>query len=146
MAASGVGFLSGAFVQPTTIIRSVLSTSPAVTLATPGGPGVDWASVDKSVAPSVVAISISGADGPQTGSGLLLINGSSQAYVVTDRSLIGTATDADDLGPIGVTFISGKETKGRLVGQDPISGLAVIAVPERSGHLPDRSDRWPTWP
>jgi putative serine protease PepD len=136
VAASGVGFVTGAFVQPTTVIRSVLSTSPAVTLATAGGPGVDWTAVDKSVAPSVVAINVSGADGPQTGSGLLLINGSSQAYVVTDRSLIGSATDADDLGPIGVTFISGKQAKGRLVGQDPVSGLAVISVPNVQDTFP----------
>jgi S1-C subfamily serine protease len=136
VAASGVGFVTGAFVQPTTVIRSVLSTSPAVTLATAGGPGVDWTAVDKSIAPSVVAISVSGADGPQTGSGLLLINGSSQAYVVTDRSLIGSATDADDLGPIGITFISGKQAKGRLVGQDPVSGLAVISVPNVQDTFP----------
>jgi putative serine protease PepD len=136
VAASGVGFVSGAFVQPTTVIRSVLSTSPAVTLATVSGTGVDWTSVDKAVAPSVVAISLTSADGPETGSGLLLIDGSDEAYVVTDRSLIGSATDADDLGPIEVTFISGKQTKGRLVGQDPLSGLAVIAVPNVLGTFP----------
>jgi putative serine protease PepD len=136
MAASGVGFLSGAFSQPTTVIRSVLSTSPAVTVATAGTSGVNWTSVDKAVSPSVVAISITGADGPQTGSGLLLINGSSQAYVVTDRSMIGSAIDADDLGPIGVTFNTGKLTKGRLVGQDPLSGLAVIAVPNIQETFP----------
>ncbi len=136
VAASGVGFLSGAFVQPTTVIRPLLSSSPAVTLATVGAPGVNWTAVDKAVAPSVVAISISGPDGPQTGSGLLMMNGPSQDYVVTDRSLIGSATDADDLGPIGVTFISGKQTKGRLVGQDPLSGLAVIAVPNIQETFP----------
>jgi S1-C subfamily serine protease len=136
MAASGVGFLSGAFDHPTTIVRSVLSSSPAVTLATPGVTGVDWTAVDKAVAPSVVGISISGADGPQTGSGLLLVNGSSDAYVVTDRALIGSATDADDLGPIGVTLISGKQLKGRLIGQDPLSGLAVISVPNVQDSFP----------
>jgi putative serine protease PepD len=135
MAASGVGFLSGAFTQPTTIVRSVLSNSPTVTLATAGG-GVNWTAVDQQVSPSVVAISVSGADGPQTGSGLLLIDGTSHAYVVTDRSLIGSATDADDLGPIGVTFVSGKQVKGRLVGQDPLSGLAVIAVPNIQDTFP----------
>jgi putative serine protease PepD len=136
MAASGVGMVTGAFEHPNTIVRSVLSTSPAVTLATAGGPGVDWTEVDKAVAPSVVAINVSTADGPATGSGLLLINGSNHAYVVTDRSLIGAATDADDLGPIQVTFISGKQAKGRLVGQDPISGLAVIAVPNIENTYP----------
>jgi putative serine protease PepD len=136
MAASGVGFVTGAFAHPNTIIRSVLSTSPAVTLATAGGPGVDWTEVDKAVAPSVVALNVSSSDGPETGSGLLLINGSNHAYVVTDRSLIGAATDADDLGPIDVTFISGKQTRGRLVGQDPLSGLAVIAVPNVQDTYP----------
>jgi putative serine protease PepD len=136
MAASGVGLVTGAFDHPNTIVRSVLSTSPAVTLATAGGPGVDWTDVDKAVAPSVVAINVSTAGGPETGSGLLLINGSNHAYVVTDRSLIGAATDADDLGPIQVTFISGKQARGRLVGQDPISGLAVIAVPNIQDTYP----------
>jgi putative serine protease PepD len=136
MAASGVGFLSGAFTSPTTVVRPMLSSTPEVTLATVGAPGVNWAAVNREVSPSVVAISVSGPDGPQTGSGLLLINGPSQAYVVTDRSLIGSATDADDLGPIGVTFSSGKQAKGTLVGQDPLSGLAVIAVPDVQDSLP----------
>ena len=136
MAASGVGFLSGAFTSPTTVIRPMLSSSPAVTLATVGAPGANWTAVDKTVAPYVVAISISGPDGPQTGSGLLMISDPSRAYIVTDRSLIGSATGADDLGPIGVTFTSGKQAKGRLVGQDPLSGLAVIAVPNLQDTLP----------
>ena len=129
VAASGIGMVSGAFDQPTTVVQSVFPSTPAVSLANASGSNVDWTAVDNAVAPSVVAISVSTADGPEMGSGLLLLSGANtRAYVITDLSLISSAAAADELGPIVVTFLSGKQSKGRLVGQDPLSGLALIAV------------------
>ena len=129
VAASGIGILGGEFQQPTTVVQSVFPSTPSVSLANASGPNVDWTTVDNAVAPSVVAISVSTADGPEMGSGLLILSGgSARAYVITDLSLISSAADTDELGPIEVTFLSGRQAKGRLVGQDPLSGLALIAV------------------
>ncbi len=137
VAASGIGMVSGAFEKPTTVVQSVFPSTPSVSLANASGSNFNWTAVDNAVAPSVVAISVSTADGPEMGSGLLLLGGvNARAYVVTDLALISSAAAADELGPIAVTFLSGKQAKGRLVGQDPLSGLALIAVSGAQGTFP----------
>jgi len=132
LTASGVGMLSGAFDQRTTVVRSVSQEGPSLTLASDSGnaPAVDWTAVDDAVAPSVVAIRVNGASGMTTGSGVLMVDGDSSSYVVTDSSLVQNG------GAIDVSYLSGETVVGRLVRSDPVSGLALVAVPIRHGMFP----------
>ena len=124
--------LSGAFDQRTTVVRSVSQEGPSLTLASDSGnaPAVDWTAVDDAVAPSVVAIRVNGASGMTTGSGVLMVDGDSSSYVVTDSSLVQNG------GAIDVSYLSGETVVGRLVRSDPVSGLALVAVPIRHGMFP----------
>jgi S1-C subfamily serine protease len=128
LAASGIGMISGAWVRQTTVVRPVIPATPAVSLAFPGAAPVDWASINDQIAPSVVGISVSGMNGPQYGSGLLLFHGGGSAYVVTASTLFSAGEEAAYVGPIEVISFSGTQAKGHLLGQDPLSGLAVISV------------------
>ncbi len=121
IAASGVGMLTGVFEQQTMVVHSVAPTAPTVTLSATSG-GVDWSGVDDALAPSVVAIQVTTASGPATGSGLLFEPGNPYSYVVTDSSLVAGASD------ISVTLVGGQGFKGHVVGTDAMSGLAVLAV------------------
>lgn len=140
MTASGLGMVTGIFASQTTVIRPVIpSDSPSVSLAAESGSDVNlgsdinWTAVDDAVAPSVVAVGVSGPGGPSIGSGLLMIDGERDAYVVTDRSLL----DGDGSpGSIEVTFLSGEQAPARLVGQDAPSGLAVLSVPNLQRTFP----------
>ena len=122
VAASGVGMMTGVFEQQTTVVHSVIPSAPTVTLASATASGVDWSSVDDVIASSVVQIQVTSASGPATGSGLLLEPGNGESYVVTDSSLVAGASG------IQVSFVSGDQYRGRLVGSDPLSGLALVAV------------------
>ena len=125
VAASGVGMLSGAFEQQTTVVHSVMPSSPTVTLASATSNGVDWSTVVDTVAPSVVGIQVSTASGPATGSGVLFEPGDRDCYVLTDSSLVVGASS------IQVSLVAGQTGqiyKGQVVGSDPMSGLALIAV------------------
>jgi putative serine protease PepD len=134
--ATAVGLLSGVFKDQTTIFRSV----PEVSLAADNGNSnaasgaVAWRSIDDAVAPSVVNISVSSPSGTVAGSGLVLLDGGARAaYVVTDRSLLGTMESTATGGSFNITLLSGHHLQGKLIGQDPLSGLAVLAVP--NDHL-----------
>ena len=132
LTASGVGMLSGAFDQRTTVVRSVSQDGPSLTLAADTGsaPAVDWTAVDDAVAPSVVAIQVSSASGTATGSGMLMVNGYTSSYVITDSSLV------EDGNSITVSYLTGDTVRGHLVRSDPVSGLALVAVPSRQGMFP----------
>ena len=132
LTASGVGMLSGAFEQQTTVIKPV-SQGPSLTLAADTGnaaPAVDWTAVDDEIAPSVVAIEVRSASGPATGSGMLMVGGYEGSYVITDSSLVAGG------GSISVSYSSGETVRGRLVASDPLSGLALVAVPDGQGIFP----------
>ncbi len=122
VAASGFGIVSGAFEQQTTVVHSVVPTAPTDSLASATTTGVDWTSVDSAIAPSVVQVAVSTLSGPTTGSGLLLEPGNGQAYVITDSSLLAGEQS------IEIVYVSGDQQRGHLVGSDPESGLALIAV------------------
>jgi S1-C subfamily serine protease len=122
-AASGVGMLTGAFEQQSVVVHSVSPSAPTVTLASATSNGVDWSGVDNAVAPSVVGVQVTAASGPATGSGLLFQQGTGDSsYVVTDSSLIVGASS------ISVDLVGGHQYKGKIVGSDPMSGLAVLSV------------------
>ncbi len=115
--------ITGAFEQQSVVVHSVAPTAPTVTLASASSNGVDWSGVDDAVAPSVVGIQVTTASGPASGSGVLFQQGAGdESYVVTDSSLVAGASG------ISVSLVSGQEYRGRVVGSDPVSGLAVMAV------------------
>ena len=130
VAASGIGMMTGVFQRQTTVVHSVIGAGPTETLASEAGPGADWTSVDDSIAPSVVDIDVSTPSGPTSGSGFLFAPGNRESYVITDSSLVANATD------IRVTFDAGDQYHARLVGQDPMSGVALIAVPTWEHSFP----------
>jgi S1-C subfamily serine protease len=122
-AATGVGMLTGAFEQQSVVVHSVSPTGPTVTLASASSNGVDWTGVDDAVAPSVVEIQVTTASGPATGSGVLFQQGArNQVYVVTESSLVAGASG------ISVSLVGGQQYRGKVVGTDPMSGLAVVTV------------------
>ena len=139
-AATGIGVASGLWPHDTTVVRSLTPSTPTVSLAAVG-PGVpDWASIDDSVAGSVVTVSVNGAGvGPEVGSGLVFLQSTAGvAYIATDRSLFARGQAAGYMGPIEVTFPSGNTTRGTLIGEDPLSGLAVVRIsgPAAAGATP----------
>lgn len=134
LAATGLGMVGGWWHGRTeTVIRSIAPVTSSVTLAASGTGSPNWAAVDDTIAPSVVSLTVSGPSGPQEGSGLVIAtteNG--YAYVVTDRSLFAATGAAGYPDTAAVTFLSGAEARGRLVGDDQLSGLALVEVSDVS--------------
>jgi serine protease Do len=115
--------VTGVFERQTTVVHPLISTGPAETLSSQGGPSVDWSNVDDAIAPSVVEIDVSTASGPASGSGFLFVLGERETYVITESSLVANATD------VHVIFNTGEQYRARVIGQDPVSGVALISVP-----------------
>lgn len=133
LAATGVGVASGLWPHDTTVVRPAVESTSAVSVADLGAEPTDWTAVDDSVAPSVVGVSVEGAAGTAAGSGVVILTTGGQAYVVTDRSLLSPDMAAGYIGHLNVTFYSGQTDQARLVGQDPQSGLAVLATGDPAG-------------
>ena len=133
LAASGIGMVTGIFEQQTTVVRSVTAQGPEPTLASDSAAGsgsTNWPAIDDTLAPSVVAVNVSSASGPEVGSGVLFMQGSSNSYIVTDSSLF------DGGGSIMVSYLSGETDRAHLLGSDPTSGIALLSVPNRQGPFP----------
>jgi putative serine protease PepD len=133
LAASGVGMITGVFERQTTVVGSVNQGAPGLTLTSEGAGSTgstNWEAIDDALAQSVVSVSVNGASGPASGSGVMFLQGNSNSYIITDSSLF------DGGGSITVGYLSGETEKAHLIGSDPISGLALIAVPARSGPFP----------
>jgi putative serine protease PepD len=131
MAASGFGIVSGVFQQERTIVRPVVQSSPAVSLAFSPGSGLDWSSVEDAIAPAVVSIDVSSPSGSVTGSGVLFVQGSAVTYVITDSSLLSGG------GDVLVDFQWGQQVKATVINEDPLTGLALLAVPWTMGTFPN---------
>src|SRR5262249_40494153 len=100
LTASGIGMVTGVFQHSSTAILPVIPPTLTVSMAPPPpGTTVDWHAIDNKIAPSVVGVSVSGANGQQ-GSGLLMIDGQGVDYVVTDRSLFAADYDTGSVGGI----------------------------------------------
>ncbi len=137
LTASGVGAASGWWNHRTTIVRSVLPSTPAVSLAEAAGTSTNWAAVEESVAASVVSVSVDGPSGPQQGSGLVVLEtDGNTAFVLTDRSLFAADRAAGYKGAVTVTFLSGESVRATVVGDDPLSGLALLRVPDLANDIP----------
>lgn len=132
LVATGVGVASGMWPRDTTVVRPAVESTSEISMADVGAAPVDWTSVVDSVEPSVVAVSVQGGAGDIQGSGLVVMAAGGKAYVVTDDSLLSADLGAGYLGRIQVTFLAGQTYTARLIGQDPLSGLAVLATGDPS--------------
>jgi S1-C subfamily serine protease len=128
LAATGVGVASGLWPKDTTVLRPSVQPSTAVSLAEAGAAPVDWTAVADAADPSVVSLTVQGAEGTIQGSGVVVLDSGGRAFVVTDRNLFSSDQAAGYLGPIEVTSYSGQTSRAKLVGQDPLSGLAVLVT------------------
>jgi S1-C subfamily serine protease len=133
VAASGIGMTTGAFQRETTVVHSVIPTGTGSlqTLTSDAAPAVDWSHVDDIIAQSVVEIDVSTPTGPASGSGFLFVPGDRESYVITDSALVANASD------IRVTFNAGDRYHARLIGEDPVSGVALISVPTWEHGFPE---------
>lgn len=132
-AATGVGVASGLWPHDTTIVRPAVDSTSEVSMADIGAEPTDWTSIVDSVDPSVVGVTADGGAGQVTGSGLVIAAADGTAYIVTDRSLLAPDMAAGYLGPIDVTYFSGQVDRAKLIGQDALSGLAVLATGDPPG-------------
>jgi putative serine protease PepD len=77
------------------------------------------AGVASKVLPSVVSLEVQGGGEAGTGSGFVIQGG----YIVTNNHVVAVAGQSGD---ITVKFNNHKSTKGRIVGRDPSSDIAVV--------------------
>ncbi len=85
--------------------------------------------VAQKASPSVVTISVAGAQGGGTGSGVIL---SQDGYILTNTHVV-TLDGATGSPEIQVTTTDGRNFSADLVGTDPIADLAVIKLRDASG-------------
>ncbi len=84
------------------------------------------------VLPSVVKINVSGTSGAGSGSGIVL---SAEGEILTNNHVTEVAKDG---GKMTVSFNDGTTAPAKLVGDDPVTDLAVIRVDGVSGLTPAR--------
>ncbi len=99
---------------------------PAGTSAGPvsgaSGTGVNWTTVANAVEPSVVAISVTSQGGEAEGSGVIL---DTTGRVLTNNHVVSGAGDG---GQLTVSLSDGRTYQASVVGTDPSTDLAVIAM------------------
>lgn len=86
--------------------------------------------VAKKVLPSVVKLSVAGAEGEGSGSGIIL---SSDGQILTNDHV---AALADGGGEITVSFNDGTETSATVLGTDPLTDTAVLQAEDVDGLTP----------
>ena len=138
--ASGIGVATGGFVRTTVIRPYTVPISPTTSssISTVQEPTLNWSLVYEQLATSVVLISGSSDAGPVSTSGMLWKTDASgeTAYI------LAADDDLQGLGTVNVAFYSGS-VRGQVIGTDPETGLAVIAVAVR--NLPAGADSsWPS--
>ncbi len=86
--------------------------------------------VANSVLPSVVKISVQGAQGEGSGSGVII---SSDGEILTNNHVVEVAASG---GSLSVNFNDGSAATAEIVGTDPVTDLAVIKAQDVSGLTP----------
>jgi len=134
---AGLACSFGGQPAPVTQITPVVITQVVPVAATPAPPpSISLSSSEEEalvalyerVNPAVVAIVVGTDAGGGQGSGFLY---DSEGHIVTNQHVVEGATD------IEVDFASGLKTRGRVIGVDPDSDLAVVKVDEvPAGVLP----------
>jgi putative serine protease PepD len=101
---------------PTTV--SIVTTS-----ALPAAP--DATAIFDMVEPSIVGLTVNGAQGEVVGSGVIVETNGDQCYVLTDSALFA---EAGPNSQVQVSSYAGQQQKGSLLGTDPSAGIAVVRV------------------
>jgi putative serine protease PepD len=86
----------------------------------------DWAAVADAVTPGVVSIDVVGRQGQGSGSGVVW---DTDGHVVTNAHVVGTAEQ------VQVVLSDGRRYPASVVGQDPSSDLAVLALENAPADL-----------
>ena len=97
--------------------------SGAAPVAAPVTDPKSYTAIAAKVLPSVVSIEVNTNGGGDTGSGFVIRR---DGYVLTNNHVVASALGGG--GSITVTFNDGSTGRGRVVGADPTSDLAVVKV------------------
>jgi putative serine protease PepD len=130
----GVLIAAGAVNQPTPVFVTKTATKPAS--STPAGGAANPIGILGSVAPSVVGVSVNGAQGVASGSGVIVSTDGQDCYILTDSYLFSTAGSSPQ---VEVLSYWGQQKTGLLVGTDPSSGIAVVRVVMGGADPPDQA-------
>ena len=124
---------TGALGSPTAAVSNRTTTDRTETDST-DLPAVVGSAEDVAakVLPSVVKINVTGTDGAGSGSGVIL---SKEGEILTNNHVTEVARDG---GKMTVSFNDGTTAPAQLVGDDPVTDLAVIRVDGVSGLTPAR--------
>jgi S1-C subfamily serine protease len=100
-------------------------TEPATSVTTqqPRSSSLDITAIVDTVEPSIVGLSVNGAQGWATGSGVIASTAGDECYVLTDSGLFSGPSSQ-----LQVASSWGDVENGYLVGMDPSSGIAVVKV------------------
>ncbi len=128
LAATGIGLVAGEF-TPTTLVKPITNqvVPDAISAADSNQP--NWPAILDTLSPSVVTVIAEGAGGEMITSGVIWETEGSTAFALTDASSLAGADSARVELPSG-----GPTLAARIVGVDPQTGVAVVAV--RGAHLP----------
>jgi putative serine protease PepD len=108
---------------PATVALAASSSEPQTTISS-------WPSIDTSMASSVVAVHVNNEGNLQVGSGVLYAFSHDESYILTAQDLVANG------GTVLVDFTNGQNQRARVVGTDPLSGIAVLATPGTNHSLP----------
>jgi putative serine protease PepD len=106
--------------------QSDASVSVPVSSSTVTNP--DWQAVSAAVAPAVVAIQVTSAEGTAEGSGVII---DGEGHILTNDHVVSGAQD----GAVHVTLDDGRLYDATIVGLDPATDLAVIALVDPPSDL-----------
>ncbi|GMA32392.1 S1C family serine protease [Litorihabitans aurantiacus] len=121
LASGGTALATGVFGQDTqaSSYSGLGSTTP---VAASSASDVEWQALASQVRDSVVAITVTTAQGGGQGSGVIV--DADQGYIVTNNHVVGAAAT----NGISVTLADGRIIDADIVGTDPTTDLAVIKL------------------
>ena len=97
-------------------------SNPAAPVIQTNGASPDWTATAKAVAPSVVSITVASGQAQGQGSGVVIDKG---GHILTNNHV---ATGAGAGATISVTLSDGRTYDAKIVGTDPSTDLAVLAL------------------
>jgi putative serine protease PepD len=125
--ASGIGVAGGAFSRTTVVHTFASPATPSTTLTrTVAVPATDWTSVNDELDPSMVTVTGNGDAGEVSTSGMLWEPGWDTAYI------LAASENLDGVSSVNVAFAGGLTSRGRVIGTDPQTGIAVISVGDKT--------------
>jgi S1-C subfamily serine protease len=131
--ASGFFLATGITDRRTTVVEPVVTPNTVALANAPSTPPSavgDWPSIANALAASIVAVRVSSAGNLQVGSGVLYAVGDDESYILTAEDLV------PDGGRVTVAFTTGLTAQARIVGRDPVTGIAVLATPGTHRSFP----------